>query len=53
MEGLHYFATFGGHKYCSSRDILFLGCHVIKQEHVMKGSCDYDEWTPQAKSPPC
>ena len=30
-----------GHRYCSSRDITFLVCHVIKQGHVIKGSGDY------------
>ena len=37
----HHLAKFGGHRYCSSRDITFLVCHVIKQGHVIKGSGDY------------
>ena len=35
------FAKFGGYKYCSSKD-MFLFCPVIKQEHIIKGSGDYN-----------
>ena len=37
----HHYAKFGGHRYCSSRDIMILVCHVIKQDHIIKGSGDY------------
>ena len=33
-------AKFGGHRYCTCRD-MFLLCHVIKQEYVIKGSYDF------------
>ena len=34
------FAKFGDYKYCSNKDIMFLFCPVIKQEHIIKGSGD-------------
>ena len=37
---LCHLAKFGGPRYCISTDIMFLICHVIKQDHVIKGSCD-------------
>ena len=36
----HHLVKFGGHRYCSSRGIMLLLCHVIKQDHVIKGSGD-------------
>ena len=33
----HHLVKFGGYRSCSSRDIIFLICHVIKQDHVIKG----------------
>ena len=48
-----YLTKFGGHRYCKTRDAIFLVFHVIKQDHVIKGSCSYNDWTPQIKSPPC
>ena len=42
----HHFAKFGDHKYCSSRDIFFLVCHVIKQDHIIKGSDKYNNRRP-------
>ena len=41
----HHFAKFGGHSYCSSKD-MFLVCHVIKQDLIIKGSCDYNDRIP-------
>ena len=38
----HYLAKFGDHRYCTSRD-MFLVCHVIKQEHVIKELGDYND----------
>ena len=39
----HHLTKFGGQGYCSSRDIIFLVCHVIKQVHVIKGSGNYND----------
>ena len=33
----HQLVKFGGHRYCSSRDVIFLVCHMIKQENIVKG----------------
>ena len=33
---------FGGLRYCSSRDNIYLVCHMIKEDHVIKGSDDYN-----------
>ena len=38
----YHLVKFGGHKYCSCRD-MFLVCHVIEQDRVMKGSSDYND----------
>ena len=32
---------FSGHRYCDSRDIMGLVCHVILLDHVIKGTRDY------------
>ena len=42
----HCLAKFGGHGHCSSRDIMCLVCHVIKQDHIIKGSGDYNVRNP-------
>ena len=39
----HHLTKFGGQRYCSSRDITFLVCHVIKQVHVIEGSGNYND----------
>ena len=39
----HHLATFGDHRYCSFRYIMFLVYHVIKQDQVIKGSSDYND----------
>ena len=31
---------FAGHRHCGSGDIMILVCHVILQDHLIKGSCD-------------
>ena len=46
-----HLSKFGGHRYCSSRDMMFLVCHVIKQDHVIKGSGGYNNRAPQGKPP--
>ena len=28
-----------GQKHCGSGDIMILGCHMISQDHVIKGLC--------------
>ena len=35
------FAKFGGHRHCDSENIMILGYHVISQDHIIKGSCDF------------
>ena len=45
----HYLAKFDGHRYCSRRKIIFLVCHVFKQDYVIKGSDDHNDrsgWEP-------
>ena len=37
----HQFAKLGGYRNCGTGDIMTLGCHMISQDHVMKGSCDF------------
>ena len=37
----HHLPKFGDHRYCTSRDIKFLVCHVIKKDQMIKGSGDY------------
>ena len=39
-------AEFGGHRHFVSGDIMILVCHVILQDHVIKGSCDFMSWSP-------
>ena len=36
----YYPVKFGGHRHSDSRDKVVLVCHVILQDHVIKGSCD-------------
>ena len=50
----HHLAKFSGPRYCSSRDMMLLVCHVIKRENrVIKGSVDYKEFLKVSFSPPC
>ena len=42
----HHLTKFGVHRYCSSRDVMFLVCHVIKQDHVIERSGDYNDRNP-------
>ena len=39
-------AKFVDHRYCSSRFMMFLVCHVIKKDHVIIGSGDYNDRRP-------
>ena len=34
----HQMVKFGGYRHCSSRDIMFLVCYMIKQDHAIKNS---------------
>ena len=36
----HHPAKFGGHRLCGIRDIMVLVCHMISQDHKIKGLCD-------------
>ena len=36
----HHLAIFGVYQFSESRDIAYLLCHEISQEHVMEGSYD-------------
>ena len=33
----HHYAKCGGHRHCSSGDIMVLVCHVIMKDHMIKG----------------
>ena len=37
----HHPAKFGGHRPSASGDLMFQFCHVISQNHVIKGSCHF------------
>ena len=39
-------AKFDSHRYCSSGDMMILVCHVILQDHVIKGACDFMDRSP-------
>ena len=39
--GKYHPAKFGGHMHCGSADVMALVCHVMLQNHVIKGSCDF------------
>ena len=32
---------FGCHRHCGNGDIMTLLCHVILQDHTIRGSCDF------------
>ena len=42
----HQLAKFGGHRDISGRGVMFLVCHVIKQDHVIQGWDDYNDRSP-------
>ena len=39
----HHLAKFGCHRYCSSRDIMFLVSHMNKQDPIIKVSGGYND----------
>ena len=41
----------GGHRHFGSEDIMISVCHVILQDHVIKGSCDFMTGAHQNKLP--
>ena len=41
MKISYHLAKFGSHRHFGSEDITFLVCHVILQDHTIKGSCDF------------
>ena len=41
----YHLIKFDGHSYCSNRDVFLVG-HTIKQDHVVKGSDDYNDRNP-------
>ena len=42
----HHLAKFGSHRHCSSREKVYKVCCGIRQDHVIKGSSDYDDGSP-------
>ena len=42
MKISYHPAKFGGHRLSDSSDIVVLVCQVISQDHVIKGSCDFN-----------
>ena len=51
MKVSHHSAKFGGTRQYCSVDITILVCHVIAQEHVIKGSCDFIHKSHQDRLP--
>ena len=45
-QGKLPFAKFGGHRPCVSGDILMSVCHVILEDRVIKGLCDFINRSP-------
>ena len=45
-------SPFGCHRHCGSEDIMFYVWHMILQDYMVKGSCDFASGTPHGKSPP-
>ena len=45
----HHSAKFGEHRYCVSKFIMVLTCHVLSQYHVIKGLCDFMGRSPQGQ----
>ena len=41
MKASDHPAKFGGHIHLSSEDIMFLVCHIISQDHAVKGSFEF------------
>ena len=39
----HHLTKFVGHKYFNSRDVMVLVSHLTKQDHVIKGSGNYND----------
>ena len=48
----HNLARFGGHRYCSSRNIILFVCHLIKQDREIKVSGDCNDASPSSHHRP-
>ena len=46
-------AKFGSHSHSGSEIIMILVCHVILQNHMIKGSCSFIGGVPHRKSSTC
>ena len=42
----HHSNKFRGYRHCASDDVLVLACHVILQDRMIKGSCDFMSSSP-------
>ena len=49
----HYPTKFDGPRHFGSKDIIFLVCHVIIQDHVIKGSLHFIDGCSHGKSMSC
>ena len=45
----HQPTKFGGPRQGGNGNIMILVCHVILQDHVIKGTCGYRSWSPSRK----
>ena len=46
-------AKFGGHRHCSSGDIMVLVGHIILKDHMLKRSSGFLDKSASGKSPSC
>ena len=46
-------AKFGGHRHCGSENIMVLMCHVLLEDHVVKGVVTLRAGAHQGKLPYC
>ena len=47
-QGRSLLYKFGDNRQCGSGDVMVLVCHLILQDHVIEGSCDF-----KSKPPSC
>ena len=49
----HHDDTFGDHRHYNSEDMMFLICHVVSHDYMVKGLCEFiGNVTHCSKSPP-
>ena len=49
----HHDDTFGDHRHYNSEDMMFLICHVVSHDYMVKGLCEFiGNVTYCSKSPP-